>query len=268
MRNGKTSEINGMTFKDSVARKLANLRSRAADRLLDFKPYIGALEIGDQRLRFFYATAQAVDWYEPLDPHLLAEFAWLQERLNGHREIILDAGAYHGLYAMVLAGAAASGSRIMAVDPVASNVAIMEANFALNGLDIDIVQAAVTDRDGPVSFTRESCGRISSGGPVHVDGRRLPTLLPDATVVKIDIEGAEHAVLSEQLDAMAQVHTWIVEIHPGFDFDPEAVITLFRERGFSLNVLDRQRAAVVAWAESGVWTQRTSLIALRSRTTA
>jgi len=248
-----------------LGRKLANLRSRAADRLLDFKPYIGTLDIGGQPLRFFYATAQAVDWYEPLDPHLHAEFEWLQGHLHGHQETILDAGAYHGLYAMVLARAAATGSRVVAVDPVASNVAIMEANFALNGLTIDIVRAAVTDRDAPVSFTRESCGRITQGGALSVDGRRLPSLLPDATVVKVDIEGAEYAVLPGQIDAMARVHTWIVEIHPGFGFDPEAVIVLFRERDFSLHVLDRARAAIVPWPADGVWTERTSLIALRAR---
>jgi len=254
-----------MTMDSVLTRKLANLRSRAADRLLDFKPYIAPLAIGDQCLRFFYATAQAVDWYEPLDAHLHAEFEWLQGHLAGHRETILDAGAYHGLYAMVLARAAAPGSRVMAVDPVASNVAIMEANFAINALDIEIVQAAVTDRDAPVSFTRESCGRISDGGAVSVDGRRLPTLLPDATVAKIDIEGAEYAVLPDQIDAMAQVHTWIVEIHPGFGFDGESVVELFRRRGFSLHVLDRARAAIVPWPANGVWTERTSLIALRAR---
>jgi len=248
-----------------ISRKLTTLRARVADRVLDFKPYLRTLEIGETRLRFLYATAQAVDWYDPLDPHLHAEFEWLQGHLAGRSETILDAGAYHGLYAMVLARAAASGSRVVAVDPVASNVAIMEANFALNGLAIEIVEAAVTDRDAPVAFTKESCGRIVADGMPSVEGRRLPSLLPDATVAKVDIEGAEFDVLPTQLDEMPHVHTWIVEIHPGFGFDPAVVLELFRGRGFALHVLDRESAAVVPWPDDAVWRERTSLIALRSR---
>ena len=256
----------------ALSRRLANVRARVADRVLDFKPFLRTLAIGEERLRFFYATAQAVDWYDPLDPHLVAELEWLQRRLaaraaaGGGPETILDAGAYHGLYAMVLARAAAPGSRVVAVDPVASNGAIMAANFALNGLDIEIVRAAVTAVDAPVGFTRESCGRVTDGGAETVDGRRLTSLLPDATVAKVDIEGAEIDVLPEQLDRMTAVHTWIVEIHPGFGFDPETIVSLFRARGFALHVLDRARASVVPWPDGAVWRERTSLIALHPST--
>ena len=246
-----------------VTRKIANVKARVVDRMLDFKPYIKTHSIGNTELKFFYATAQAVDWYDPLAAHLHAEFEWVQQRLAGKHELILDAGAYHGLYTMIMARAAAPGSRVVAVDPVASNVAIMQANFALNGIDAEIVEAAVTDRDGPLSFTNESCGRITGSGGVTVAGRTLPSILPDATVAKVDIEGAEFSVMPQQIDQMSSVHTWIIEIHPDFGFDPGIVLDLFIQRGFEMMVLNRHSGKVEPLVKDEPWTARTSLMALR-----
>ena len=211
-----------------------HLRTRLSDRLLDFRPRIRTLAVGADSVRFLYATSQAVDWYDPLGEHLLAEFGWLQAHLAGRDERVIDAGAFHGLYSLVLAGACGAGSRVVAVDPVESNAAVMEANFALNGRPIEIVQAAVSTSDEPVRFSRESCGRIETSGGLEVPGRTLTSVLPDATVVKLDIEGAEFGVLPDQLDAMSAVHTWIVEVHPGYGHDPAIVLDLFRARAFEL----------------------------------
>ena len=209
-----------------LGNKLAHWQTRLIDRWMDFKPYIQDLPVGEPRLRFFHATSQSVDWYEPLGAHLVAEFLWVQQHISGRNEYIVDAGAFHGLYAMVMANAAGPDSRVVAVDPVKSNGAIMEVNFALNGLDIRIENAAVSLRDEPQHFTTESCGRLSEKGALTVDGKTLPSIMVDATVVKMDIEGAEFSVLPAQLDQMSQVHTWIVEIHPGYGSDPDIILEL------------------------------------------
>ena len=242
---------------------MAHWRTRLVDRWMDFKPHVQDLPVGDPALRFFHATSQSVDWYEPLGAHLLAELQWVQQHLRGRIENIVDAGAFHGLYAMVMANAAAAGSRVVAVDPVKSNCAVTEVNFALNGLTIKIENAAVSLRDEPQRFTTESCGRLSDKGALTVDGKTLPSIMADATVVKMDIEGAEFSVLPAQIDQMSKVHTWIVEIHPGYGSDPDIILELFRSRNFELLYLDRASAQVVPLSESGTWDDRTSLIALK-----
>ena len=160
---------------NQLRHKMAHWRTRLVDRWVNFKPYIQDLPVGDPALRFFHATSQSVDWYEPLGAHLVAEFQWVQQHLRGRSENIVDAGAFHGLYAMVMANAAAPGSRVVAIDPVKSNCAVMEVNFALNGLTIDIENAAVSLRDEPQHFTTESCGRLSDKGALTVDWQN-PTL--------------------------------------------------------------------------------------------
>lgn len=247
----------------SVTTRLGQLRSRLNDRLFAFKPSVETLPIAGLDIRFLFATPQAVEWYEPIGAHLHAEFEWIANRIAGRTEAIIDAGAYHGLYALVMGKAAGTGSRVAVVDPVTSNCAIIEANLALNKLDGEIFEAAVTTQDGFVSFTEDSCGRIDASGRRRCAARRLPSIMADATVAKIDIEGAEAQVLPQQIDEMSGVHTWMVELHPDLGVDAGAIIGLFAERGFTLERLDRDAARVVPHTPGDRWDGRSTLMATR-----
>lgn len=246
-----------------LGERIGRVRDRLADRFLEFKPRIVTVPVGEPPLRVFLGTPQAAEWYDPVAPHNLAEFAWITRRLAGRPERIIDAGAYHGVYTLVLARAAAPGSEIVAVDPVASNCALIEVNLALNGLDARIEEAAVSDRDGTVQFGGGSCGHVVAAGGDEHPAKRLVSIMPDATVVKVDIEGMEFAVSPQALDDLPEVHTWLVEIHPGRGREPTAVVDLFRDHGFRLDWLNRAAARVEAWPAGAVWEQRTTLIAHR-----
>lgn len=250
---------------NAVVTKLSQLRSRLTDRLLTFRPSIEGFTVAGQEIRFLVATPQAEEWYVPPGPHLLAEFEWIAARIGGRDERMIDAGAYHGLYALVMGRASGPGSALAVVDPVPSNCAIVEANLALNGVRGEVVEAAVTVADGPVSFTADSCGRIDGAGRVTCAGRRLPSILPGATVAKIDIEGVEGAVLPAQIDEMPDVHTWIVELHPDLGVEPGPIVDLFARRGFALHRLDRAAAAVVPFSAGEPWSGRSTLMATRDR---
>lgn len=249
----------------SLATRFRQLGTRLADRYLAFQPSLERLDIAGLDLRFFFATPQALEWYSPLGAHLEAEFAWIAARMGGQSERIVDAGAFHGLYALVMAKAAAADSALAVVDPVPSNAAVIEVNLALNALKGDVLQAAIAPEDGPVRFSSDSCGRLETDGPLTIEGRRLSTVLPGATVVKLDIEGAEGEVLGNEIDAMPGVHTWIVELHPDLGVDAQAVIGLFVERGFTLHRLDRRAAAVVPLEPDRPWEGRSTLMATRDR---
>jgi FkbM family methyltransferase len=247
-----------------VERKVEKWRGFVADRFLEFKPCIKALPIAGCPLRFFYGTPQAADWYDPLQAHTRIELEWLARRVAGRREKIVDAGAYHGLYTLVLAKAADPASEVVAVDPVTSNCALVEVNLALNGLQARIEECAISAADGEVSFASGSCGRIIPKGGTVRPARRLESLLPDATVVKLDIEGAEFALFPGQIDVLPRAHTWIVEIHPGKGRDPRMILDAFAARGFELWWVDRAGQRVAPYPAGAPWPSRTSLIALRS----
>jgi FkbM family methyltransferase len=244
--------------------KLDKLRNQVSDRLLEFKPYIKPLAIKGCPLRFFYGTPQAADWYDPLQPHTRIELEWLVKHIAGRREKILDAGAYHGLYTLVLAKAAGSASKVVAVDPVPSNCALIEVNLALNGLHATIEQCAIGTVDGEVNLSSGSCARIVESGGTLRPSRRLQSIMPDATIVKLDIEGAEFLVLPEAIDELTCAQMWSVEIHPGAGKDPQSLLKMFEDRGFELWWLDRAGGGIARYPATMPWSERTSLIALRS----
>jgi FkbM family methyltransferase len=247
-----------------VQSKIDKLRSRLSDRFFEFKPYIRPLAIEGCPLRFFYGTPQAAAWYDPLQPHTRIELEWLARHVAGRREKIVDAGAYHGLYTLVLAKAADPASEVVAVDPVPSNGALIEVNLALNDLHARIEECAIGAEDGEVRFASGSCGRILPQGGTVRPARRLEAILPDATVVKLDIEGTEFALFPGQIDVLPAAHTWIVEIHPGKGRDPRIILDGFTARGFELWWVDRASKRVARYPGDTPWPSRTSLIALRS----
>ena len=71
-------------------------------------------------------------------------------------------------------------------------------------------------------------GHIVDRGGIRRPARRLRSILPDATIVKLDIEGAEFEVLPAQIDDLPAPRVWIVEIHPARGRDPATVLDAFR----------------------------------------
>ena len=117
-----------------LQRKIEKLRHKVADRWLVFRPYIRSLPVDGASVRFFYATAQAASWYDPLKEKNRRELEWLVANIDLEGQKIIDAGAYHGLYATIFAKAAGDLGEVVAVDPVSSNQAVIEVNLAINGL--------------------------------------------------------------------------------------------------------------------------------------
>ena len=247
-----------------ITQKLASLKTRAMDRYLAFQPVIREMPVSGAPVRFLIATPQASDWYDPLKPHNRRELEWLVEHVAPRGEVIIDAGAFHGLYAAVLGKAAGPGGRVVAIDPVASNCAVIEANLALNGIDAKVVTCAVSNQPGEVRFSRETCGHVVPSGGVAVPACRLAEVAPDAAIVKLDIEGQEFTVVPAQIDECARARAWIVEIHPGREGDPKDVTGAFRSRGFDLWWSRPEDGEIVPY-DDAPWTHRGTLVAMRPR---
>jgi FkbM family methyltransferase len=248
--------------KPFLQNRCEKLRASVSHRVLDFQPYIGALEIEGCPIRFFYATAQAASWYDPLKEKNRRELEWLIANIAFEGQKIIDAGAYHGLYATIFAKAAGDLGEVVAVDPVSSNRAVIEVNLAINGLRGQIESCVVSNTEGEVRFSAASCGHIINRGGISRPSHRLRSIMPEATVVKLDIEGAEFEVVPAQIDELPAARVWIVEIHPGRGRDPTTVIDAFRMRPFDLWWGHPVRGRIEAYAGEP-WTTRTTLVAIR-----
>ena len=111
--------------------------------------------------------------------------------------VFFDLGANVGFYSLL---AARKGCRVVAFEPLPSNLAFLRRHIVLNHLtSVEVVEAAVCDRDGTAAFAIDghpSQTRLADAGGIFVLNVALDSLsLPPPDVLKIDIEGAEYDAL-------------------------------------------------------------------------
>ncbi len=142
---------------------------------------------------------------------------------------ILDCGANVGLASLYFKRRHPR-ARITAFEADPDVARCCRANMANNGCgDVDVQAAAVWTEGGQVRFTREGAdsGAIegTSAGLGSVPASTVPAVrLRDVLqrearidLLKLDIEGAEHLVIPDCLDALARVSAMLVDVH---EFDP------------------------------------------------
>lgn len=155
----------------------------------------------------------------------------------GEGSRIVDGGAHVGLFSL-FAARRAPGARILAFEPNPLSLAYLHRNLEANGLT-DRVQAqpfGLAARQGLDDFCagESDDSSLCHGQPTtRIQTLRLSSVLDGPTaVLKLNIEGAECAVMEEAEPALGVVDRIFMEYH-GF---PELPQTLHR----ILAVLDRQ----------------------------
>lgn len=119
-------------------------------------------------------------------------------------DVFYDIGANVGFYALIAAQAVGAAGHVYTFEPFPRNIPYIQKHVALNQLtNVTIFEMAIADKEGVAHFQeglRHTNGRIDDSGTLEVrvasldgliahEGLRLPTVL------KIDVEGGELAVL-------------------------------------------------------------------------
>lgn len=148
---------------------------------------------------------------EPLEQETLA-------RLLKPGMVFYDIGANVGFYSTIAARIVGPSGRVYAFEPCPEFAAAARRNAALNGFsNVEVIEAAVSDRPGEARFVLGPVGANSSTGPgggvavISIDeceGLRPPD------VVMIDVEGAEVGVLRGMLRTIREHRPAIIcEVH-------------------------------------------------------
>ncbi len=167
-----------------------------AERIFDLLADDRSKEIYLQNLEFaITGDRHCLDWHE-------SDFDYPAEYYS-HGGVHIDIGAYDGDTAIEYASANKSCSCIIAVEPDKKTFAHLKQNTAFDGR-IECINAAVTDREGEISFASGG-GRGSSAGAgetvraVTVDflAGRKKAFADGADIgsIKIDAEGVDADVL-------------------------------------------------------------------------
>jgi FkbM family methyltransferase len=169
---------------------------------------------------------------------------WYAAELPIEGGVIADVGANVGELSEVFWR---EGGTVLSVEPLRANVRAIEQR--ITELDAGgrwrVEPCAVSDREGEIDIVpfvskhlggKWNCAVADAhthGTCVRVPCRRLSTLVPDATVVKMDIEGHEYTVLDEALPRLARVQAWALELHMVPERPLEGVLGHFHALGFA-----------------------------------
>ena len=201
----------------------------------------------------------------------------LVRELLEERDALIDVGANIGLYTCL---ARSLGKQALAVEPLAANVRRLRANLGANGWkDTEIATVGLAAKEGEAELLGADTGASLVSGWAGLSQStllrrtiRLTTLdnllegryVDQRLLVKIDIEGAEHACLRGAAHTLARqpAPAWLVEICLTENF-PQGVNPHFAEtfnifftcgyRAFTANAERRAITPeqVATWAAQG-----------------
>lgn len=173
---------------------------------------------------------------------------WIEEHLLDN-DVFYDIGANIGAYSLVAAAVRPKAS-VFAFEPSFANFAQLSRNVLLNGANeiITPVHIALSDHTGIVSLHLSSvspgaadhgvaddfAGGLSIKVPaVSMDDLASQLGFPPPTIVKLDVDGVEFAILQGGERCLGAVRTILVEMNPGREGE-ETLPAWLGARGFDL----------------------------------
>ena len=188
---------------------------------------------------------------------------------------VLDIGAQSGFYSLLLSRLVGPEGTVFAFEPLPANFRILEENLRLNSIqNVMIRREAVSDFSGNISFDfpREEVSLIA--GPLlpsdNLGTFQVPAISLDEFVrqtggpihfIKMDVEGAETAVLRGAVQTLKAFHpSMVVELH--YDLPQDGLhpaITLLQELGYQIEWLNEvaYRSHIFArWIPSNIARRR------------
>jgi FkbM family methyltransferase len=151
---------------------------------------------------------------------------------------LLDLGAHIGI-ATIWLSREYGLTDVVAVEPLAANLAVLQRNCDANGVRARVVPAAIGSRDGRTSFASgeaSNLGRTGTGSgdvPVASIARVVSELGFTGSLVKIDVEGAEGEIFEPSVAPWIDEFSFVVmEMHPQY-IEIEPIIDRIVQRGFT-----------------------------------
>ena len=182
-----------------------------------------------------------------------AQQRWYRESLKLRGAVVADVGANVGALSQFFFDAVGPKGKVVSIEPVPGNIKAIDKRIRKAGAKAkgrwQLKKCAASDSIGKVSLrvlrtdwgTNSMVTANEDGDLIDVDCRPLADLVPDATVVKMDIEGHEYQVLPHALVALPKVHSYALELHCMKDHPLEDTLAQLVEAGFSLFAAGRKR---------------------------
>jgi FkbM family methyltransferase len=218
------------------------------------------MRVHGQQDRHVSAALREQGQWEPFETSLLRRYLKPGDR-------VLDAGANIGYFTLVCAACVGDNGRVYAFEPEPCNYRLLTDNVALNRLDSRVIacEAALADADGDGQLYLNPDNLGDHQLHEEVGGRRrLPVKLvagaawfegreSQLDMVKIDVQGAEYAVVRGLLPLLAasgsRLHM-LVELTPlslrAAGSSGRALLELLATLGLPFHIVDHVEHRLVA----------------------
>lgn len=191
---------------------------------------LGRLQLAGQRF-----VARGLDWVAVDEIALRGEYDFVRPLLAGPRPVVVDIGANIGMFSLFAFHVNRDAS-VYAFEPSPDTFGLLQSNRRSNpSLAWQCHHAAVHARDGmirfdnrPASTARRVC--LEDGDPVPCLSLRtvVDRVAAPVTLLKIDVEGSEEAILVGNEAVLETVAHLVIELHPGACRTDAVVDTLTR----------------------------------------
>jgi len=161
-------------------------------------------------------------------------------------DLVVDAGSCRGMFSLI-AHARFPVAKLVAIEPVPDNAKRVRKHFQENNIPAEVIEAAVTTDQRPVTFTGAGFGGHIGGaigeGGFSVKSVSLVDILaqhnPARLLLKMDIEGAEKEVLPAVIEHLPPQTVIFLETHHT-ESDCSRYLAGLRDVGFSEVVIRRR----------------------------
>ncbi len=165
-------------------------------------------------------------------------------------DLVVDAGACHGLFALIAHGRFPQ-AKLVCIEPEPSNAERVRRHLADNQISADMFEAVLSTSVLPVIFTGGGFGGAIGGsieeGGLQVEAVRLQDILdahrPRRLLLKMDIEGAEREVLPPVSDLLPHETVIFIETHHS-ESECDSYLGELRRNGFAETVIRRRPSEV------------------------
>jgi len=170
--------------------------------------------------------------------------------------LCVDVGANLGYFSIFMSCLVGGRGQVIAFEPMPDTVEMLRKNVRVNDLqNVTVVQAAASDGSGSVEFfsePSESMTKTASMFNHRFHGAARTTIVPSVRLddyfagaarlpdfIKIDVEGAEEAVLNGARETLARGGpALVVEIHRWGSPESQRVLSLLSELGYSAHIFE------------------------------
>jgi FkbM family methyltransferase len=186
--------------------------------ILNFQPSTIAREVAGEKFDFYIGNPTGKTWYGHTRSETV-EMKFAKELINPGA-VVIDCGAHHGACTILFSRWVGDDGKVISLEPMPDNVAIIRKNIELNGLkNVTVLERAVGSNQGYVFMKRRSNATVSPKRRTTLrvkcvtldDISREFNVIP--SLLKIDVEGFEYKVLEGCKSILSNNPAILLEVH-------------------------------------------------------